>query len=424
MPYQYDPDNKFGYKDTLESNHPEKIIKGKEFDDEFNKIASYTEQLESEMEQIAINAGGIEEAPFDQIAYARQQGDWTPVDVVLQSPDAGAYIRKDVAQPQQIISTEFTFAFDGGVPLTMKGTGMYVGSDYIRHNTTEWEVNPSLNVTGDLTVGGTTQLNGNLSVDGTITGNGDLTINGGNLIIDGGSIVDPDGNPSVDLSACYLKAEDLIPDAHDTRSIGEDSTRFSTGYFSQQVYALDGNSDNWNEAHGWGNHADAGYLTAFTEIDPVFSASPAASITSGNISNWNTAHGWGNHATAGYSTYDGSDAVKTSGNQIISGIKTFNSDIRAKANVYAYYGSDERLKDDIAPMPLGLIDAVEPATWKWKEDGQASGGVIAQQLQKVGLDDWVREAPNGDLGVDYNALIGALIAEVLDLKRRLADGEG
>ena len=54
MPYDYDPDNKFGYKDTLEANHPEKIIKGKEFDDEFKKIASYTEQLEADMEQISI----------------------------------------------------------------------------------------------------------------------------------------------------------------------------------------------------------------------------------------------------------------------------------------------------------------------------------------------------------------------------------
>ena len=47
---------------------------------------------------------------------------------------------------------------------------------------------------------------------------------------------------------------------------------------------------------------DAGYLTSFTEADPVFSASAAAGITSGNISNWNTAYGWGNHASAGYLT--------------------------------------------------------------------------------------------------------------------------
>ena len=42
------------------------------------------------------------------------------------------------------------------------------------------------------------------------------------------------------------------------------------------------------------------FLTS--ETDPVFSASPAGSITSTNVTNWNTAYGWGNHATAGYLT--------------------------------------------------------------------------------------------------------------------------
>jgi len=37
-----------------------------------------------------------------------------------------------------------------------------------------------------------------------------------------------------------------------------------------------------------------------TETDPVFTASPAYSITNTNKSNWNTAYGWGDHSTAGY----------------------------------------------------------------------------------------------------------------------------
>lgn len=44
------------------------------------------------------------------------------------------------------------------------------------------------------------------------------------------------------------------------------------------------------------------YLTSYTETDPVYSASPAAGITSTKISNWDTAYGWGNHASAGYLT--------------------------------------------------------------------------------------------------------------------------
>ena len=46
----------------------------------------------------------------------------------------------------------------------------------------------------------------------------------------------------------------------------------------------------------WVNSAEA------TETDPVFTASPAAGITSTQVTNWDTAYGWGNHASAGYLT--------------------------------------------------------------------------------------------------------------------------
>ena len=47
---------------------------------------------------------------------------------------------------------------------------------------------------------------------------------------------------------------------------------------------------------------DVGYLTSFTETDPVFTASVAFGITSSELANWNAAYNWGNHATAGYLT--------------------------------------------------------------------------------------------------------------------------
>jgi len=59
---------------------------------------------------------------------------------------------------------------------------------------------------------------------------------------------------------------------------------------------------NYNTAYGWGDHSQAGYLTSYTETDPVFAASDAAAVTAAKISNWDTAYGWGNHASAGYLT--------------------------------------------------------------------------------------------------------------------------
>lgn len=45
-----------------------------------------------------------------------------------------------------------------------------------------------------------------------------------------------------------------------------------------------------------------GYITSYTETDPVFLAHPANNVTNTKISNWDTAYGWGNHASAGYLT--------------------------------------------------------------------------------------------------------------------------
>lgn len=84
---------------------------------------------------------------------------------------------------------------------------------------------------------------------------------------------------------------------------------------------------------------------SYSETDPVFGAAPAKNITNGNITNWNSAYSWGNHAglyrpvsyvpawseitskPTSVSGYGITDAVTTTGDQTISGIKTFNSDL-------------------------------------------------------------------------------------------------
>jgi microcystin-dependent protein len=54
----------------------------------------------------------------------------------------------------------------------------------------------------------------------------------------------------------------------------------------------------FDAAHGWGNHAAAGYLTNFTESDPAFTASPAAGITADSTNEWSAKVG--GSGTAGY----------------------------------------------------------------------------------------------------------------------------
>ena len=45
-----------------------------------------------------------------------------------------------------------------------------------------------------------------------------------------------------------------------------------------------------------------GYLTSYTETDPVYSASAAANVTNAKITNWDAAYAWGNHGAQGYLT--------------------------------------------------------------------------------------------------------------------------
>ena len=72
---------------------------------------------------------------------------------------------------------------------------------------------------------------------------------------------------------------------------------------------------NWDAAYGWGDHSVQGYLTSETPhtdvvVDGDFSSaglmktdgSGTYSVTTDNTNNWDTAYGWGNHASAGYIT--------------------------------------------------------------------------------------------------------------------------
>ena len=79
-------------------------------------------------------------------------------------------------------------------------------------------------------------------------------------------------------------------------------------YTASSWYATTNNASNWDTAYGWGNHASAGYLTSYTETDPIYTAS-SWHTTTNNSSNWDTAYGWGDHASAGYISDTGSQSM-------------------------------------------------------------------------------------------------------------------
>jgi hypothetical protein len=116
------------------------------------------------------------------------------------------------------------------------------------------------------------------------------------------------------------------------------------------------------------------------------------------------------------SLYVNGSEVGSGGGGLPDGDYTHNGKITATDFIAT---SDERLKDNITPMPVGLIDDIEPVSWEWKDGSGPSAGVVAQQLQSVGLGDYVHENEDGQLGVNYQALTAILLAEVIALKKAI-----
>ena len=87
--------------------------------------------------------------------------------------------------------------------------------------------------------------------------------------------------------------------------------------------------------------------------------------------------------------------------------------------------SDERLKENIKPIfgALEAVSKIKGVDFNWKKDGSKSSGVIAQDIQKI-MPHAVKEVKpldGGDshLTVDYNAVIGLLVAAVNELTEKL-----
>jgi hypothetical protein len=75
---------------------------------------------------------------------------------------------------------------------------------------------------------------------------------------------------------------------------------------------------NWDEAYGWGDHALAGYLTQ--ELDPIFTGSPAATITVEDIDRWNNPPSSGISEVEWADVKDKPESINTLGTQnIITG---------------------------------------------------------------------------------------------------------
>lgn len=156
-----------------------------------------------------------------------------------------------------------------------------------------------------LSYNGTAWVNSTASGSGTVT-SVDMTVPTGLSV--SGNPVTTSGTLAITYSAGYsiptTTKQGNWDDSYTFVAAFPSQTSNSGKYLTTNGSALSWgtlNTANWDTAYGWGNHASAGYLTSYTETDPVYVASSWYSTTN-NSTNWNTAYGWGNHASAGYLT--------------------------------------------------------------------------------------------------------------------------
>ena len=77
--------------------------------------------------------------------------------------------------------------------------------------------------------------------------------------------------------------------------------------------------------------------------------------------------------------------------------------------------SDANLKTNVQPIDPKLLQAIRPVSFDWKNTGEKSYGVIAQELQQV-LPELVQSREDGLLGVSYIPIIALLVQAVQELQ--------
>ena len=297
---------------------------------------------------------------------------------------------------------------NGSVDINGNGTGHINLNDDV-------DIDGTLDVLGTTTISGSNKtftIRDGSNVDKFIvdTDNGDTTING-TLTVAGNSefngTVDVDANFAVRTSAGAdvftiasadgdtfvngtlemnntLTTHNVVPDGNGTRAIGTSGNRYS---------AI------------WANFLN-GQATGSDQIETQSSTSSNEHfITFVNSNNTDATN----------------ESVKTS-----SGIKCKPStnEIIVTGDITAFASSDIKLKDNVKPIEgaLSKILGVSGNTFDWNAASGKDGsdtGVIAQEIEALGLPGLVTTRDNGYMAVRYEKLVPVLIEAIKELNAKV-----
>jgi len=100
------------------------------------------------------------------------------------------------------------------------------------------------------------------------------------------------------------------------------------------------------------------------------------------------------------------------------------NDLSVTGDITAFASSDERLKDNITPIdnPLAKVISISGNTFDWNENSDKEGsdtGIIAQEIEALGLPGLVTTRDNGYKAVRYEKLVPLLIEAIKELSGKV-----
>jgi len=118
----------------------------------------------------------------------------------------------------------------------------------------------------------------------------------------------------------------------------------------------------------------------------------------------------------------------TTGAIICTGGAGIARDLNVGGDITAFATSDERLKDNIEAIPNALLKMkrISGNTFDWNEESGKEGsecGVIAQEIESLGLPGLVETRDNGYKAVRYEKLVPLLIEAIKELTERVQELE-
>ncbi len=120
---------------------------------------------------------------------------------------------------------------------------------------------------------------------------------------------------------------------------------------------------------------------------------------------------------------DASD--KDTGALVVEGGVGIEKKLFVGDDITAFATSDKKLKDNITPIPNALdkVISISGNTFKWNSESDYEGkedtGVIAQEIEKLGLPGMITTRPNGTKAVRYERLVPLLIEAIKELDTKV-----